>query len=243
MISLNIDSQRGPISVKFNNWKQLSTMLERQRFFDTFNSEADFEQALNIHYQEYWKLYGEYYDRYNNPTVLDIGSGVGIIDLLACDFFKNGTYHLLDKNQNTAARPQGEYYSRNHGFYNSWLPTFDGIKTSGFDTNQFKFVEPGYEKLWPKCDIITSYSSWCWHYPLDTYFTFVLDSLKVGGTLILNISNNALAEQENLIDEISSQLGAEPEKVMYFTNDSKQDPNWIIKDGNRGRACIWTRAS
>jgi SAM-dependent methyltransferase len=243
MISLNITSQRGPIAVKFNNWKQLSTILERQRFFDAFESETEFEQELTTHYQEYWDLYGQYYDRYNNPTVLDIGSGVGIIDLLACDFFKSGTFYLLDKNQNSTIRPNGEYYSRNHGFYNSWQPTVDGIKTSGFNTDQFKIIEPGYEERVPKCDIITSYSSWCWHYPLDIYFTFVLDRLKIGGTLILNISNNALAEQENLIDEISSQLGAEPEKVMYFTNDSKQDPNWIIKDGNRGRACIWTRAS
>lgn len=242
MISLNVNFEGRPLIVKFNNWKPLSHILERQRFLDPFDSETNFEDTLNRLYQEMWKYYGPFYARYKNPTVLDIGSGVGIMNLLACDYYKGGNFYLLDKNENLD-RPIGKYYSRDHGFYNTFWPTIDGIKTSEFDINKFKFLQPGDENLWPQCDIITSYSSWCWHYPLDSYFVPMLKSLKIGGMLILNISNNALAEQENLIEEINTRLGAEPATTMYFTNESKPDPNWIIRDGNRGRACIWFRAS
>ena len=65
----------------------------------------------------------------------------------------------------------------------------------------------GPDADFPEADCITSYLSWGWHYPKETYWTKTMSSLKIGGKLILDIRT---LPDRDVIGEISEEMKSEP---------------------------------
>jgi SAM-dependent methyltransferase len=236
-ISINSNNKILNISVTDLNLYRKYTLYQRHgvirtddsassRLNITKESNVGVEQDIATFYTTYWDTLlslGYYTNLPVDPIILDIGSGIGILDILAYQYLDNrGTFYLLDKGSHTFT---GSDYSHTHGFYHNWDVTRDIIKTTNCNEDSFIFLNPNSK--WPdKIDLITSSVSWCWHYPFNTYWNKVKTHLAIGGKLALEISNSAEADS-NIIETISKEFNSVP----VITN---------MRD--LGYRCVWIRA-
>ena len=72
-------------------------------------------------------------------------------------------------------------------------------------------ISPG-DVIEEQVDCITSYLSYCWHYPKDMYWDLVMSKLKMGGRLILDVRT---LPNRDIIAEISKDMNSEP-VAHYF---------------------------
>ena len=140
--------------------------------------------------------------------IVDIGSGIGMIDLILSNVFPSADFYLIDKTELDLNIP-GRWFSIDHPYYNSWNVTEDGIRSSAIDRNKFHLMSP--TDPWPgQVDVVMSHISWCWHYLKDVYWAKVIDNLKIGGVLLLDIFNQVDQSSLSMISEISKEFNCTP---------------------------------
>lgn len=235
---LKIESNRGPLILKWKDVDELAKYSTLQSgIFGTnksFSKQTFFENFQKF-YQHLWDLTQqlEGFNISDTSTIIDIGSGIGIIDLLLAQYLVNPKIYLIDKEEMNN-KPK-IYYSEEYFFYNSWKPTIDCINSTPNIKNKIFFLNPTDQ--WPKdVDCITSYFSWCMHYPKETYWKKIKDSLKVNGKLIVDVRK---LTDRNVVEEISDEFKSTPE-MYQFKNTVV---NWIdnYQDNILGYRCVWTR--
>jgi len=97
------------------------------------------------------------------------------------------------------------------------------------------------EDQWPEeVDCVTSYISFCWHYPKEVYWNKIMRSLKIGGKLVLDIRT---LPDRDVIAEISKDMGSTPTAHWFDAKlpahiDNMPAPR--LGDPIGGRF-IWTR--
>jgi len=169
----------------------------------------------------------------SNSKILDIGSGISIIDLLLLKKDPSLKFFLLDKEELTLN--SDVYYSEDYFFYNTWECVKDCLQTTNLPSSQVSFLQPA--DTWPEdIDVITSYFSWCMHYPKEVYWRKVLDHLSTNGMLVVDVRN---LKDRNVVEEISDELKIKP-KTFEIKNSI---PEWIDNYGNSilGWRCVWNR--
>jgi hypothetical protein len=226
-----------------NNLEFISYYL-KQRPLPFINVQPNLDYSLEIErwVNIFWKDYRDYFSLYNNlgnnAKILDIGCGNSITDLLASKYNNTAQFYLLDK---AAWDTNYIWYDTKHIFYHSWNVVNDLIVSSSLNKEKFNFLN--YTDDWPTdLDLITSFFSWGFHYPIENEFGYwekVLKNLKIGGKLYLDISNNALDVNPHSIDMISDVLDSNP--IVRKHAPSRKEKNYILKDNNFGQGCLWTR--
>jgi hypothetical protein len=238
---LIVNSDRGPLKIKWNDLNALAEyatlqsglfggaaeVITKELFFSKF---PDWSQRQWDHRHSLGAT-----NLPDNSVIIDVGSGIAVQDLLLHIYLPNSTVYLLDKNQSEFK--QGIYYSENYPFYNSWGPVLDAINSSEFDKDRFQFLDP--TDAWPEADCITSYYSWCFHYPKETYWNKCLESLKLGGKLVLDVR---LIHDRDIVAEISDEFGSMPSVFEYINTIPKWIDNYQGPDPTiLGHRCVWTR--
>lgn len=163
-------------------------------------------------------------DRTKVKKIISVGSGIATTELLLLQYFNNAEIFLIDKSEITNPEllidgnltpeiyrdrddPRGS-----RGFYNSWDVVKDAIQSSNLDQTKIHFLDPSDD--WPDdVDLIISSYSWCWNYNKEVYWDRAINSLKVGGLLIVDIYR--LLEKD-VAQEITDQLGSDPFKVKLM---------------------------
>ena len=183
-----------------------------------------------------WKRISYNIDISKLNKVVDVGCGIAVPDLLMSQVNKNTEFYLVDKN--VLEKTSGNYYENNHHGYNSWDVVEDAISNSNINRSRFNFLSP--ESMWPEeVDLVLSTYSWCWHYPVETYWSNVMSSLKVGGKLAVDV---LFRPDKDVIDEISNKLDSYPICIPTKSPVSAfKDQLVIKKDGSYGGFYIWTR--
>ena len=124
------------------------------------------------------------------PTaLLDIGAGLAGVDILMSRHFDHAVdVHLLDK---TAVEDRIYYsFTERGAYYNSQTLTREVLEHNGVPRERIftHEAEEPYDCFEPNhYDVITSFISWGFHYPLETYLAKVTQSLKPDGVLIIDI--------------------------------------------------------
>jgi SAM-dependent methyltransferase len=122
-------------------------------------------------------------------TIIDIGAGNSIADLVLAKMFNLANFVLLDGN---SWAEQQEIRSADFKPYNSWRHLRYTIGINQLDPNRFNLVDLDYAFDQP-ADLIMSCGAWGFHFPLEKYLDAALNALKPGGILsiapILNIDN------------------------------------------------------
>lgn len=206
--TLKIQTKKGPIEVSWSDANELAKWSNMQAglYLQDTNSLQTFYEYFTRWYQRFWDTREEFgmFDYKDGSKVVDIGSGVAVIDLLLAKYNNTLSFTLIDK-EGFAFQP-GIYYDENYPEYNSWSPVKDAIKTSNINHNRFTMQTPN--DPFPKdVDVITSYLSYCWHYPKEAYWKDIIENLKIGGKLILDVRS---LPDRNVVDEISEELGSKP---------------------------------
>jgi len=235
---LSIDTSNGPVKLTWSDVESLAfyCTLQAGQFGKSntlFTKQVFFEEFQNF-YQKMWSLNESLgvYDIPKNSTVLDIGSGVAVIDLILAKFMPNSTIYLLDKEELNLKKDI--YYDKEYFFYHNWSPVTDAISTSNIKNN-IHFISPDDE--WPEqLDCITSFFSWCMHYPKEMYWNKVKNALKPGGKLLIDVRN---LDDRNVVKEISDEFKSQPTIYEFNATIDKEIDNY----GNKilGWRCVWTK--
>jgi len=205
---LKINSDRGVLTVKWNDANNLAlwSNIQAGLYLQEKNSLQTFYEHFPRWYQMFWdaRFNQGLFNIPDESVIMDIGSGVAVIDLLLAQYLPQSKFYLLDKDGFNFRK--GVYYDKDYPEYNSWDPVRDAIDATGLDPKRFTFMSP--DSSWPEqVDVITSYLSYGWHYPKETYWDKVLETLKIGGKLILDL--RTLADRD-VIGEISEDMKSEP---------------------------------
>lgn len=245
MYTLTINSNKGPLSVSWNDVETLAYYAGTQAGYYL----KDNKDHLSLHHdhfnewnQRFWTKREELgmFDFSNGSKILDIGCGVAVVDLLLYSYIPDSKFYLLDNNTWTITpnnTPPYVSFSETYPSYHSWDPVIDAIKTSAFDASRFHMLDSSSE--FPEdLDVITSYLSWCFHYPKSTYWDRVMNSLKVGGKLILDVRP---LHDNDVIGEISEELKSNPIKTKFPKLPSYSDTFMNVDPDVTGYRCIWTR--
>ena len=226
---IQVNTSKGLATINYSDFDKLIEMLiyqKRQVFEYT---------CLSTYYNKYWRLLEnlKMFELPNNAKVLDVGCGNSIMDFILYQYATNPTIYLLDKHELKYPRPAWVDQVENYQFYHLWDVVEDAIASSNFNKDNFVFLSP--EDIWPQdLDLITSYGSWGWHYPFSTYWPQARESLKVGGKLSIDLSDNANSFMfPSVIDMVSEDFADTP--IIHRKTPSKDTTK------NSGCRIIWTR--
>lgn len=245
--TLNIQTNKGPVAVKWSNVNNLALYANLQSGFylqsnQSFSKELLLENFVSWN-QMFWNQRQNQgmLDYAEGSKILDIGAGMSVIDLLLYNYVPNSKFYLLDNEEmNTdfaKLGPREICYSENYPYYNSWSPVKDAITTSNFNEDRFVFLNSIYE-VQEQMDVITSYLSWCFHYPKETYWVKAYELLKFGGKLILDIRP---LHNQDVIGEISEIMKSNPVKFAF-----PKVPNYVDTFNGPekdivGYRCMWIK--
>lgn len=176
-------------------------------------------------------------------SVIDIGSGVAIFDLILSQLLPNTKFTLLDKTTDAnfieEKFVQIDYHG-NYPFYNNWEIVEDCINASNLNRNNFNFIGPN--DPWPETDLIVSSWSWCWHYPKETYWDKAIASLRPNGQLVLDV---LYKKDVDIIKEISDAMNCQPVVISRHPviQEHPWRHSWHEIDGFYGGLYKWTNKS
>jgi len=238
---LTINTSSNPITLNWSDSETLSKYsalqtgafggaghtLNRQLFYEKFQDWAQWQWNQ--------KEYLGIFDLNPKPLIIDIGAGVSVGDLLYAKYNPESKFILIDKDEENFQ--EGLCFSPNYCFYNTWSPVLDCIKTENLDSTRFNFSDGTDE--WPESDCITSFFSWCFHYPKEIYWEKVKNSLKIGGKLALDVR---ILRDRDVVEEISDEFRSKPKFIEYPNTipefiDNFDRPNADIF----GYRCVWLR--
>ena len=237
---LTVHSDRGPLKVSWSDVLELARWQNMQAGLYIKGS----KNTLQLFFEEFPKWNQNFWDgrqrlgTFDLPEgakIIDIGCGVAVADLLLSQYIPKSKFWLVD--YNTSTWGENVYYSSDYPCYNSWKPVEDAIATSGFDPTRFVMQSPDIP--FPEdVDCITSYFSWCFHYPKETYWDRAYAALKPGGKLVLDVR---LLYDRDTIEEITEEMKCKPILFPYpalpNTHDGYGGPNPFVA----GYRCLWTK--
>lgn len=229
--TLNINSDSGTLSVKWQDTNTLALYanLQYNVYFQSRNNLQTFYEYFPRSNQFLWDQRHSQgvFDLPKGAKILDIGCGLAVVDLLLAQYIPDSVFYLLDIEHYNFNKENYEYFSKNYQVYHSWQPIRDAIQTTGLDTERFKFINP--TDTWPEeLDAITAYYSYCWHFPRETYWSKVLNHLRIGGKLVLDIRHM----DNDTVGIISEAMRSEPIITWYDNQLGKlaaSDPYKIYK--------------
>jgi len=118
-------------------------------------------------------------------TIMDIGCGVGGIDVLLDQHYTEVELYLADNNIVSEKPIYG--FDRGKSFYNSFHATTEMMELNG--VKKYCLVDVSIDDISQhrNMDLIISLLSWGYHYPVQTYIEKVRNIISPTGRLIMDI--------------------------------------------------------
>jgi len=126
-------------------------------------------------------------------SVLDIGCGLGLIDLAIYNHYGKVNLNLLDKTQDLdESKPLRGFNGKKYSFYNSLDASRATLEGNGVNPKDISCYEvDSHRELYNnKYDVIISLLSCGWHYSIELYVDLIQKCLSPEGVLILDIRSN-----------------------------------------------------
>jgi SAM-dependent methyltransferase len=219
-----------------DNLKTFSAHQLGRYYFTPEMSNEDFFKLFNTKVSLNFQRIVNNIDVNGFEKIVDVGCGIAVPDCLISKLNTTCKFYLVDKSE-ISHTGSGKYYEPKHGHYNSWDVLEDCIQTSGLNRSNFNLLSP--TTPWPDdVDLVLSTYSWCWHYPKETYWGKVQASLKIGGTLAIDIYN---LPDKDTAGEITEEFKSEPMYIPTKLPDSVFANQFTLKDGAMGGFYIWRR--
>lgn len=179
-------------------------LLQRTRLKTEYNvtpdsPERDISYALSIMGYRDLELIAPYLPNNKNVdyNILDIGCGLGVIDVLLSKHYPNANFYLQDKSEPIDFNKKYNGFNETYQYYNNIDLLKEFVTNNGLKT--FNIVD-GEEirSIILKFDVIMSLLSCGWHYSLLSYLDFIKGHLNDDGILIIDVRNET---EEGLLYE------------------------------------------
>jgi SAM-dependent methyltransferase len=162
------------------------------------------------------------------PTVMDIGCGLGAIDLLLSRHYQHqASFVLVDRNEFTSRPYYG--FRRVAAAYNSLEDTLTFLRTNGMDTTKVTTVNVACDPFPQKvhADVVLSLLSWGHHYPISTYLDDVTEMLSLGGVLVVDVRKGTDG-MALLSERFELELVTEDSRSYRVVGKRGNDPSTIV---------------
>lgn len=120
----------------------------------------------------------------NCKSIMDIGCGIGGIDVLLYTHYNKPELFLLDNSEVSKKIHYG--YHNTGACYNSFDATKDLMKANHIKNYNIIDVSSGKLPVFENIDLVISLLSCGYHYPLDEYLDYIETILSEDGTLIID---------------------------------------------------------
>jgi hypothetical protein len=235
MHKILVSTDRGEIEILFKVFKKLYQVVSYQVGIFTEDQDEFCEklsEKISIQWNEKFKL--GVFNLPDNSIILDIGGGVGLLDIVLLKYLNNNSViHILDK---TAITKKNKHWGADHGFYNNRQVTLDLIESNNIPSASLNFINISDD--WPsKLDLIMSNNSYLWHYPKEIYWDKIKPYAVNNCKLAFDIFNR---ENTDYVQEIEQDINR-PATVSYKPAPSHhwyKDEIYEI-NGTYGRCCAW----
>lgn len=237
MYSIKINSDRGELELKYSNYLNLRKYVDIQMYHLRLLNKEDFHRELSNTLQKQWdkKIDLGLFNFDEAIDVLDIGSGVGFLDLLLCKYLNNGSkFYLVDESKFT---PKETQFKSVDSFYNNWSVFEDLVAHSDISRNDFTLLSTTDE--WPeKLDMIMSTHSYMFHYPKELYWGKVM---KVLNSNKCRLSFDVLnIKDRDVVEEITVETGLNCKIIeLDFSPGLVWKDELHVVNGNYARSCSW----
>jgi SAM-dependent methyltransferase len=237
MYSIKINTDRGVLELKYSNYVNLRKYVNFQILHLHSLSEEDFHRELSTTIQGQWdkKIELGLFNFDKTVSVLDIGSGIGFLDLFLSKYLNNGSkFYLVDESKFT---PRSTQFKHADSFYNNWSVLEDLVEHSDITRSDFTLLSTTAE--WPeKLDMIMSNHSYMFHYPKELYWDKVM---KVVSSNKCCLSFDVLnIKDRDIVEEITVETGLECKIIeLDFSPGLAWKDELHVVNGNYARSCSW----
>lgn len=144
----------------------------------------------------------------NINNIMDIGCGLGIINILLNEFYNDKVnFYLLDKNRIDKKIKYG--FSTNYESYNDLNETKRIFKDNNINENRFFLFDVEKEiQIDVKIDLVISLKSMGYHYPFVTYLELIRKCCDKNTIFIFDVSS--VSFNENLLKKYFENI-----KIIY----------------------------
>jgi len=131
----------------------------------------------------------------NCKNIMDIGCGLGIINILLNKFYNDNTsFYLLDKNRIDNKIKYG--FSSNYESYNDLNETKQILLENNINENNLFFFDVEKDiQIDSKIDLVISLKSMGYHYPLETYLQLLRKCCNENTIFIFDVSVDVFDEK------------------------------------------------
>ena len=214
MIKLNPKSkkllllQRNELLTTRQNWlRKTFGRLIFTNFFVNYFQVQNFEKITEDLFYKEFETFKNYIPN-SAENIMDIGCGLGIINIYLNEFFeKKPVFFLLDKNRVDRKIKYG--FSSNYESYNDLNETKNILLNNNIDTNCINLFDVEKQFLiTKKMDLVISLKSMGYHYPINTYIELLRNCCTKDTVFIFDIGDNQY--DENYLKKIFDDV-----KIIY----------------------------
>ena len=217
MIKLNPKSkkllllQRNELLTAKQNWlRKTFGRLIFTNFFVNYFQVQNFEKITEKLFYKEFETFKKYLPN-SVENIMDIGCGLGIINIYLNEFFeKKPVFFLLDKNKVDRKITYG--FSSNYESYNDLNETKNILLENNIDTScMYLFDVEKQFVITKKMDLVISLKSMGYHYPINTYIELFRNCCTKNTVFIYDIGENQY--DENYLKTIFDDI-----KIIYEEN-------------------------
>ena len=197
--------------------KKFGRFLFTNFFVNFFISKKEIEEKINEEFLKEFNSIKSYLPK-SSKNILDIGCGLGAINIYLNDYYSNKSYFtLIDKNYVDKKVAYG--FNNNSESYNKLETTKDFLILNGFKTKQLKLINADENfVINNKYELIISLFSMGYHYPIENYIDIIKKNSRKSTKVIFDLSMeyNELNKVKNFFN-----------KVVIIKSDNKVKQNYL----------------
>ena len=186
--------QRNELLTERQKWtrKKFGRFLFTNIFIN-FNQTKDIASEAENLFKSEMDTFKEFLPK-NVKNIMDIGCGLGIINVLLNKFYNDKTsFYLLDKNRIDKKIKYG--FSSNYESYNDLNETKQILLENNISENRLFLFDVEKEiSIDAKIDLVISLKSMGYHYPFETYLNLFKKNCNKNTTFIFDVSDGYFDE-------------------------------------------------
>ena len=197
--------------------KKFGRFLFTNFFVNFFISQKEIENKINDEFLKEFNSIKNYLPK-NSKNILDIGCGLGVINIYLNDYYSKKSYFtLIDKNYVDKKVSYG--FNNNSESYNKLEITKDFLILNGFKTKQLKLINADENfVINNKYELIISLFSMGYHYPIENYIDIIKKNSTKSTKVIFDLSM-----EYNELNEVKKYFN----KVEIIKNDNEVKQNYL----------------
>ena len=186
-------------------------------FVNFFISQKEIENKINDEFLKEFNSIKSYLPK-SSKNILDIGCGLGVINIYLNDYYSKKSYFtLIDKNYIDKKVTYG--FNNNSESYNKLEVTKDFLMSNGFKTEQLQLINADENfVLNNKYELIISLFSMGYHYSIKNYIDIIKKNSTKSTKVIFDLSM-----EYNELNEVKKYFN----KVVIIKNDNEVKQNYL----------------